>query len=74
MNWNSTKSMLKAFKNKYFFLKLSKQTKKRKVGKGKKGKLLLLIHENIDDRKLLNIEKLNIPTEYRQKGIKCFKN
>ena len=60
--------MLKIFKNKYFpFLKLQKQTQKSKGCKSqKREKLLLLMPENIGDRKLivcnnikyqLNIEK-----------------
>ena len=68
MTWNSLKSLLKIFKNKYFpFLKLQKQTQKSKGWKSqKREKLLLLMPENIGDRKLivcnnikyqLNIEK-----------------
>ena len=29
--------------------------------------------ENIDDR-VLSVFKTKIPTEYREKGIRCFKN
>ena len=55
----------------FTFLKLQKQTQKRKVWKSqKKEKLLLIIPENIDDKKLSvckTIYQLNI-------GIRCFKN
>ena len=39
----------------------------------KKEKLLLLIPENMGDR-VLSACKTKIPTEYREKGIRCFKN
>ena len=34
---------------------------------------MLLIPENIADR-VLSVCKTKIPTEYREKGIRCFKN
>ena len=58
--------MLKMFKNILFFKVVKKNTKKEKLEKPKKEKLLLLIPENIGDRKVkvcktikyqLNIEK-----------------
>ena len=58
--------MLKMFKNILFFKVVKKNTKKGKLEKPKKEKLLLLIPENIGDRKVkvcktikyqLNIEK-----------------
>ena len=39
----------------------------------KKGKLLLLIPENIGDR-VLSVCKTKIPTEHREKDITCFNN
>ena len=39
----------------------------------KKKKLLLLIPEKMGDR-VLSTCKTKIPTEYREKGIRCFKN
>ena len=66
--------MLKIFKNKYFVFKVVKtNTKKEKLEKPKKEKLLLLIPENRGDR-VLSVCKTKIPTEYREKGIRCFKN
>ena len=57
-----------------FFLKVVKtNTKKESLEKPKKEKLLLLIPENIGDR-VLSVCKTKIPTEYREKGIRCFKN
>ena len=41
--------------------------------KPKKKKLLLLMSENLGDR-VLSVCKTKIPTKYRKKGIKCFKN
>ena len=58
--------MLKMFKNILFFKVVKKSTKKEKLEKPKKEKLLLLIPENVGDRKVkvcktikyqLNIEK-----------------
>ena len=58
--------MLKLFKNVFFFKVAKTNTKKKSLEKPKKEKLLLLILENIGDRKLsvcktikylLNIEK-----------------
>ena len=69
MTWNSIKSMLKIFKNKYFLFRSCQnkhKTKSKKLEKPKKEKLLLLIPENIGDKKLsvckavkyqLNVEK-----------------
>ena len=56
-----------------FFLGCKNKHKKRKVEKTEKEKLLLLIHENIGDR-VLSVFKTKMPTEYREKGIRCFKN
>ena len=39
--------------------------------KPKKEKLLLLIPEDKGDRKL-SVQNYKIPTEYREKGIRCF--
>ena len=41
--------------------------------KAKKDMLLLLIPENTSDR-VLSVHKTKIPTEYRKKDIRCFKN
>ena len=58
--------MLKIFKNIFFFKVVKTNTKKERLEKPKKEKLLLLIPENISDRTLsvcktikyqLNIEK-----------------
>ena len=66
MTWNSIKSMLEIFKNILFFKVIKTNTKKERLKKPKKEKLLLLIPEYIADRKLrvcktvkyqLNIEK-----------------
>ena len=62
----------KNFKKKYFLKKLWKQTQK-KLEKQEKEKLLLLIPENIGDR-VFNVCKTKIPTEYRGKCIRGFKN
>ena len=56
-----------------FFLGCKNKHKKGKVEKTEKEKLLLLIHENIGHR-VLSVFKTKIPTEYREKGIRCFKN
>ena len=66
--------MLKISKNKIFFFKVVKtNTQKERLEKPKKKKLLLLMFENLGDR-VLSVCKTKIPTEYREKGIKCFKN
>ena len=52
MIWNSIKSMLKVFKNIFFFKIVKTNTKKGRLEKPKKEKLLLLIPENIGDRNL----------------------
>ena len=44
--------MLKVFKNIFFFKVVKTNTKKGRLEKPKKEKLLLLIPENIGDRKL----------------------
>ena len=44
-----------------------------RLEKPKKEKLMLLIPENISDR-VLSVYKTKIPTEYTEKGIRCFKN
>ena len=44
--------MLKIFKNIFFFKVVKTNTKKERLEKPKKEKLLLLIPENIGDRKL----------------------
>ena len=62
----------KNLKKKYFLKKLWKQTQKR-LEKQEKEKLLLLIPENIGDR-VFNVCKTKIPTEYRGKCIRGFKN
>ena len=62
----------KNLKKKYFLKKLWKQTQK-KLEKQEKEKLLLLIPENIGDR-VFNVCKTKIPTEYRGKCIRGFKN
>ena len=48
--------------------------KKGKVGKPKMQNFFLLIPENIDDKNLSVCTIIKIPTEYREKGIRCFKN
>ena len=65
--------MLKIFKNIFFFKVVKTNTKKERLEKPKKEKLLLLIPENIDER-VLSMYKTKILTEYREKGIRCFKN
>ena len=67
--------MLNKFKNKSLFFKNVKiKTKRERLEKPKKEKfLLLLILENIGDR-VLSVCKTKILTEYREKGIWCFKN
>ena len=62
----------KNFKKKNFLKKLWKQTQ-NKLEKQEKEKLLLLIPENIGDR-VFNVCKTKIPTEYRGKCIRGFKN
>ena len=66
MTWNSIKSMLKIFKNIFFFKVVKTNTKKERLEKPKKEKLLLLIPENMGNRNLsvwktikylLNVEK-----------------
>ena len=64
--------MLKIF-NIFFFKVVKTNTKKEKLKKPKKEKLLFLIPENIGDR-VLSVCKTKIPTEYREIGIRCFKN
>ena len=65
--------MLKTFKNKFFFFKFVKaNAKKQRFEKPKKKRLFLLIPENIGDR-LSSVCKTKLPTEHREKGIRCFK-
>ena len=59
--------------NIFFFKDVKTSTKKERLEKPKKEKLLLLIPENIGDR-VLSVCKTKISTEYREKGIRCFKN
>ena len=56
-----------------FFKVVKTNTKKEKLEKLKNEKLLLLTPENIGDR-VLGVCKTKIPTEYREKDIRCFKN
>ena len=71
--------MLKIFKNKYvpFLRRKDKQWKYYKIFsisfKLNKKSLLLLIPENTGDR-VFSMRKTEMPTEYTEKGIKCFKN
>ena len=66
--------MLKYLKiNIFFFKVVETKTKKEKLERPKKEKLLLLIPENISDS-VLSVCKTKITTEYREKGIRCFKN
>ena len=65
--------MLKIFKNIFFFKVVKTNTKKERLEKPKKEKLLLLIPENIGDR-VLSVCKTKIPTGYREKVIRFFKN
>ena len=58
----------------FFFEVVKTNTKKEKLELSqKKGKLLLLIPENIGDR-VLSVCKTKIATEYRENGVRCFKN
>ena len=63
--------MLKIFKNIFFFEVVKTNTKKERLENPKKEKLLLLIPEK---HRVLSVCKTKIPTEYREKGIRCFKN
>ena len=66
--------MLRMLKKNIFFFKVVKtNTKKEKLEKPKKEKLLLLIPENRGDR-VLSVCKTKIPTEYREKGIRLLRN
>ena len=62
MTWNSIKSMLKIFKNIFFFKVVKTNTKKERLEKPKKENLLLLIPENIGDR-VFSACKTKIPAE-----------
>ena len=67
--------MLNIFKNKYFLFWVVKiNTKKERLEKPKMQNFFLLIPENIDDKNLSVCTIIKIPTEYREKGIRCFKN
>ena len=59
--------------NIFFFKDVKTSTEKERLEKPKKEKLLLLIPENIGDR-VLSVCKTKILTEYREKGVRCFKN
>ena len=59
--------------NIFFFKVVKTNTEKQRLEKPKKENLLLLIPGNIDDR-VLSVYKTKIQTEYREKGIRCFKN
>ena len=59
--------------NIFFFKDVKTSTKKERLEKPKKEKLLLLIPENIGDR-VLSVCKTKISTEYREKGVRCSKN
>ena len=48
--------------------------KKGKVGKANNAKVLLANTENIDDKTLSVCTIIKIATEYREQGIRCFKN
>ena len=64
----------KELKINIFFLEVAKtNTKKETLEKPKNEKLLLLIPENIDDW-VLSVCKTRISTEYKENGIRCFKN
>ena len=70
--------MLKIFKNKNFpFQSCEKIQQKDYIFfisfKQNKKALLLTIPENTGDR-MFSARKTKIPTEYRAKGIRCFKN
>ena len=56
-----------------FFKVVKTNTKKERLEKPKKKMFLLLIPENIGDR-MLSMCKTKMPTEYREKDIRCFKN
>ena len=58
LTWNSIKLKLKIFKNIFFSKIVRANTKKEKLEKPKKEKLLLLIPENIGDRVLSTCLKL----------------
>ena len=52
MTWNTIKSMLKIFKDIFFFKVVKTNTETERLEKPKKEKLLLFIPENKGDRKL----------------------
>ena len=56
-----------------FFKVVKTNIKKENLEKPKKEKFLMVTPENIGDR-VLSVCKTKIPTEYREKGIRCFKN
>ena len=62
--------MLKIFKSIFFFKVLKINSKKERLEKPKKEKLLLLIPENIGYW-VLSVCKTKISIEYREKGIKA---
>ena len=58
-----------------FFFKVVKSNKKKKrLEKPTKEKLLLLIPENIDNRKLGLCKTIKYQLTIEKKGIRCFKN
>ena len=59
--------------NTFLFNDIKTSTKKERLEKPKKEKLFLLLPEHISGR-VLSVCKTKIPTENREKGIKCFKN
>ena len=68
MTWNSIKSMLKIFTNKYFLLRVVKTNpKKERLEKPKKKHLLLLIPKNIGDRVLSECKTIKYQLNIEQK-------
>ena len=71
--------MLKIFKEKYFLFKAVKTNTTKyynifsKSFRKNKKRLLLLMPGNTGDKKF-SVCKFKMPTEYREKGIRCFKN
>ena len=53
---------------------VSRKRKKERLDKPKKEKLLLLIPENISDRKLSVCKATKYQLNIKKKSIKCFKN
>ena len=61
------------FKNVLFHEVVKTNTKKEKLQKSKKEKLLFLIPE-IKGNIVLSVCKTKIPTEYRKNGIRCLRD